>query len=141
MSVLIDNTEDLLTVLKKLDVKVHSVDQLHHLLTTINASYDPESARQKTARLVGMTVPGCMAGAATVTSCVIVAQGHEVTSASVVGLALAWGACALVSVAALMASAIMLGTRRGQVRVDNPPSRPAAYREQGSSGIVKELEI
>ena len=57
MSLLIENTEELLTVVKKLNLKVASVDELRHLLAEINANYNPEAARQKTGKLVGVAVP------------------------------------------------------------------------------------
>ena len=140
MSVMIDNTEELLTVLKKLDVKINSVEELHHLLTTINASYDPETARQKTARQVGVAVPCSAAGAAALTSFFLVLQG-TVTTAGVAVMAVAWGAFALVSVAAVIASAIMLGKSPSPRRMDNPPPRSQNHSERGATGIVKELEI
>jgi hypothetical protein len=141
MSVLIDNTEDLLTLVKKLDLKVNSVEELEYLLTMINSGYDPETARQKTARLVGVAVPCSMAGAAALTSFFLLMPGQAVNANGVAVLAVAWGACALVSVAAVITSAIMLGRRHEQVQPDQSPQRPKNHREPGATGIVKELEI
>jgi hypothetical protein len=141
MSVMIDDTEELLTVLKKLDVKVNSVDELHHLLTTINSSYDPEAARQKTARQIGVAVPCAAAGAAALASFILLAQAQGLSAASVAIMAVVWGAFALVSMAAVIASAIMLGRPRNPRNMDNPPSRSQSHPERGATGIVKELEI
>ena len=72
---MIESTEELLTLLKKMDLKVHSVDELRQLLATINANYNPDAARQKTGKLIGTTVPGFMAGAAAFASFMILGQG------------------------------------------------------------------
>ncbi len=144
MSVMIESTDELLTVLKKLNLKVASMDELRHLLATINAHYNPETARQKTGRLVGVTVPCVMAGAAAVTSFSVLGPqggGNLTSNSQVAALALAWGACALVSTAALLASFLMTSVRRGRTTADNPPERPAFPQEPAVTGITKQLSL
>ncbi|HTU20058.1 MAG TPA: hypothetical protein VMG10_18480 [Gemmataceae bacterium] len=145
MSILIDNTDELLTVLKKLNIKVASVDELRQLLATINASYNPEAARQKTGKLIGVTVPSSMATAAGVTSFFLLEMGQGMmgqgmTSYHVGGLALIWGATALVSTAAVIASAIMTSLRRGnRIGPENTPEHQHRLVEGIATGITNEL--
>jgi hypothetical protein len=136
MSLLIENTDELLTVVKKLNLKVASVDELRHLLAEINANYNPEAARQKTGKLIGVTVPSALAAAAAGTSFFVVATGNGMTPYHVAALALIWGACAFVSFGAVLASAIMTSTRRGgRVAPESTPDRRNLFAE----GITKEL--
>ncbi|MGH7172543.1 MAG: hypothetical protein ACRELG_19870 [Gemmataceae bacterium] len=141
MSVLIDNTDELLTVLKKLNVKVASVDELRQLLATINANYNPEAARQKTGKLIGVTVPSVLATAAAATSFFLLKTGQGVMTSEYVGsLALVWGACALVSVAAILASAIMTSVRRGgRAAPESVADRRNRLGEAIVTGITNEL--
>jgi hypothetical protein len=139
MSLLIDSTDDLLTVIKKLNLKVASVDELRQLLVTINANYNPEAARQKTGKLIGVSVPTCMAIAAGVTSFFLLAPGQEITPFHVGIFALVWGACALVSAAAVIASAIMSSIRRGQASSENAPNHRNMVGERMVTGITNEL--
>jgi hypothetical protein len=138
MSVMIESPEELLTVLKKLNLKVTSVDELRQLLATINAHYNPEAARQKTGKLVGVAVPSGIATAAGITSFFLVGAGQS-SNATVGGLALIWGACALVSTAAVLASAIMTGFRRGNRTSPDGPSNSRYEPREGLTGITKEL--
>jgi hypothetical protein len=142
MSLLIESTEELLTVVKKLNLKVASVDELRHLLAEINASYNPEAARLKTGKLIGVAVPTSMAAAAAVTSFFLVGMSaHEgMTPYHVGALALIWGACAAVSIAAVIASAILSSTRR--VVSSSPLSTPDQRNLHGErivTGITNEL--
>ena len=122
MSVVIDNTEDLMALLKKLDLKVSSVDELRQLLATINANYNPDAARARTGKLVGISVPCVMAGVAGLVSFCIAAAGHDLTPYHVAALASMWGVCGLVSVAALILGFILAGGRRGsRTLTDSPP--------------------
>lgn len=140
MSLSIESTDELLDVLKKLNLKVANVDELRQLLATINANYNAEAARQKTAKLVGVTVPGGMATAAAIASFFLLGGPGPTTSATVGGLALVWGACALVSVAAVLASALMTSARRGgRTPPDGPPLPRRALVDELPTGIVKEL--
>jgi hypothetical protein len=138
MSVVIDNTEDLLALLKKLNVKVTSVDEVRQLLTTVNANYNPDATRQRTGKLVGMGVPGIMAGAGAAVSFFLLLPGHPLTPYHVGVLALVWGAVALVSTAAVLASAIMTSLRRGSTRVNVPPPEPSPLHA-ALTGITNEL--
>lgn len=142
MSLLIENTEELLTVVKKLNLKVASVDELRHLLAEINANYNPEAARLKTGKLIGVAVPSAMASAAGVTSLFLVMEAHGggITPYHVGALALIWGACAVVSTAAVIASAILSGGRRSGAFA--PPSASDQRNRIGErigTGITREL--
>ncbi len=139
MSMMIESTDELLTLLKKMDLKVHSVEELRHLLTSINASYNPDAARQKTGKLISTTVPGFMAGAAAFTSFMLLGSG--VGSSTIGGLAVIWGPVALVSTAAVIAGAVMASSRRGQTIPDNPPERPASRGEPVVTHITRDLPM
>jgi|GEM_PF-3640488 hypothetical protein len=135
MSVMIESTDELLTLLKKLDLKVTSVDELRQLLATINANYNPDVARQKTGRLIGVTVPGYMAAAA---------FGGTFFAAGTGGigsLALIWGAAALVSTAAVISAAIMTSVRRGRTLPDHSPDRSASRGEPVVTHITQDLSV
>lgn len=136
MSVMIETTEELLALLKKLNLKVSSVDELRHLLATINANYNPEAARQKTGQRIGVTVPGYMAGAAAFASWILCASDSTHTTG---GLALIWGAVALVSTAAVIAGAILTGVRRGRTTPEAVPDPKSTFGEELVTGIQKEL--
>jgi anti-sigma factor RsiW len=139
MCVMIENTEELLALLKKMDLKVHSVDELHQLLASINASYNPDAARQKTGRQIGTIVPGVMAGAAAFASFMLLGSG--LGSFTVGGLAVIWGPVALASTAAVIAGAVLASVRRGRTMSDNPPDRPASRQEPVVTHITRELPM
>jgi len=142
MSVAIETTEDLLVLLKKLDVKVTSMDELRSLLMTINANYNPEEARQKTGKLVGITVPTSMAGAAAVTSFFLLGSGDGLTASHVGALALIWSTCAVVSVVALIASFLITGGRRGPTMLDKPPlGNSVTVDERVMAAIGRDLSV
>jgi hypothetical protein len=142
MSLLIENTEELLTVVKKLNLKVANVDELRHLLAEINANYNPEAARLKTAKLIGVAVPSAMASAAAFISLFLVLEAHggNMTPYHVGALALIWGACAVVSTAAVIASAILSGScRRNASAPLSASDQRNMLGERIMTGITKEL--
>ncbi|MHB1426641.1 MAG: hypothetical protein ACYC3I_26060 [Gemmataceae bacterium] len=134
---MIESTEELLTLLKKMNLKVTSVDELSQLLATINANYNPEAARQRTGKLIGTTVPGYMASAASFATFTILGGG--ISPPSVGALALVWGPCALVSVAAVITSAIMTSIRRYPAMPDISSDRLASRGEPVVTNIIREL--
>lgn len=134
MSVIIENTDELLTLLKKMDLKVTSVDELRQLLATINANYNPDEARQKTGKLIGTTVPGYMAGAAAFATFFSAAS-------NVGGLALIWGAVALVSTAAVISAAIMTSVRHSRTMPDKMPDQLASRGGAVVTHITKDLTL
>lgn len=139
MSVMIESAEELLTVLKKMNLKVESVDELRQLMASINASYNPEAARQKTGKLIGTTVPGFMAGAAAFASFMLLGGG--VSSSTIGALAVVWGPVALVSTAAVVAGAVLSGVRRGRAMPDNPPTQSVSREGPVITHITKELPM
>lgn len=137
MSVLIESPEELLAVLKKLNVRIENVDELRHLLTTINASYNPEAMRQKLGRQLGLTVPSVMATAAGITSFFLL--GGQIPH-PIGGLALIWGACTLVSVAGILAGAILTnGRHRSPTLPDSARTRTNALAEEWATAIRGDL--
>jgi hypothetical protein len=139
MSVMIESTEELLALLKKMDLKVHSVDELRQLLASINASYNPEAARQKTGRQIGTVVPGVMAGAAAFASFMLLGAG--LGSFTIGGLAVIWGPVAIVSTAAVISGAVMSSVHRGRTMPDNPPNRAATREGPVVTHITRELPM
>ncbi len=136
MSVMIESTDELLTLLKKMNLKVASVDELRQLLASINASYNPDAARQKTGRMIGTIVPGVLAGAAAFASFMLL--GGPATH-STGGLAVIWGPVALASTAAVIAGAVLSGGRRGRATPDTAPDRAAFRGEPVVTNIIREL--
>ena len=137
MSVMIESTEELLALLKKVDLKVKSVDELRELLATINASYDAEAARQKTGKLIGTAVPGAMAGAAAFASFMLLGGPSSMYTTG--SLAVIWGSVALVCTAAVISAAIMTSVRRGRTMPDKSPDLPASRGEPVVTHITREL--
>lgn len=125
MSLMIESMDELFVLLGKLGLKVTNVEELRDLLTMINAQYNPEAARVRLAKQVGVTVPcglGIVAGI--VTGILTTSAGNSVlVSPHLLGaLAWIWGAVGVVSVSALF-SGLMLGLRRGpRGWTDQPPS-------------------
>src|SRR5690349_15909558 len=130
MSLVIDNLDDLRTFLKHTGVKVTNVEEMKALLAAINANYNPDAARLRVARQMGLTVPSVTTGVAGLTSFFIVGGGpgglrHEGLAA----LCAVWGVVALVSMAAVLASAVMArGGRRPTQAPGAPPQPLKTYR-------------
>jgi hypothetical protein len=143
MSVTIESTDELLTLLKKMELKVKSVDELRQLLASINASYNPDAARQRTGKLIGVTVPSVMAGAAAITSYFLFATSAHLDSVeyTIGSLAVIWGPIALVSTAAVIAGAVLASIRRGRAMPDNVSDRPASRGQPVVSHIIKDLSV
>jgi hypothetical protein len=139
MSLMIETTEELLALLKKMDLKVTSVDELQHLLATINANDNPEATRQKTGRQIGTVVPGAMAGGAAFASFMLLGQG--VSAFTIGGLAVVWGAVAIVSTAAVIAGAVLSGVHRSRTLPETPPNRSASRQGPMVTHITKDLSI
>jgi hypothetical protein len=130
MSLVIDNLDDLRTFLKHTGVKVTNVEEMKALMAAINSNYNPDAARLRVARLMGLTVPSVTTGVAGFTSFFIVGGGpgglrHEGLAA----LCVVWGVVALVSLGALLASAIMArGGRRPAPAAGAAPQSLKTYR-------------
>ncbi len=143
MSVAIETTEELLTLLKKLGVKVTSVDELRSLLLMINANYNPQAARLRTAKLVAISVPCTLGPIAGLVSGVLAESGRSaVVGPYFVGaLAVIWGACALVSAMALIFSLTLIG-RSSRAAEDKPPlSNPAVVDERVIAALGRDLSV
>ena len=143
MSLMIESTDELLQLLKKMDLKVKSVEELHQLLASINANYNPDAARQKTAKLVGTAVPGFMAGAAAFASFMLFGSQNTQTTLpfTVGGLAIIWASMAVVSTAAVICASVMTRGGRGRAMPDNLPDRSASSGEPVVTHITKDLSL
>ncbi len=78
-----------------------------------------------------------MAGAAAFVSFFLVGTG--MTPYTVGGLALVWGAVALVSTASVIAGAVLTSLRRGRTMPDFSPEQQASAREPAVTHIIREL--
>lgn len=144
MSVNIETTEELQHLLRKLGVKIGSVDELRQLLATINANYNPEAARSRIAKLVGISVPCTLGSIAGLVSIVVASASHDaLLSPYFVGaLGLVWGTCALVSVAALIFSFTLVIGRGARAAVDQPPQRKSSDAdERVMSALGRDLSL
>jgi hypothetical protein len=128
MSVVIDNTDDLLALLKKLNLKVNSVEELQQLLSAINAAYNPEAARLRLAKLVGLAVPIVLGGTAGVVTLFLGTHGPDLGHSHVAAIAVAWGVAGLVSLGALLYSFLVLLGRARLPAAVAPPDRPPGRR-------------
>jgi hypothetical protein len=141
MSVSIETTEDLLTLLKKLKVTVANVEDLRGLLASINASYNPQAARVRTAKLVALSVPCGLGAIAGFVSMLLTTASLD--AAYFVGaLALVWGSCALVSVTALVFSFTLLLGRQARSTGDMASaSKPSALEERITTELRHDLSV
>ena len=140
---MIETADELQDLLERLDLKVSSVAELRHLLTTINANYNPQAARARTARQVAISVPCALGGIAGGVSVLLIFSGQELLTGPyfVAALALVWGCCALVSVTALIFSfTLLFGGRKLPVPAQAPTSGKAAtVDEQLATCITPDL--
>jgi len=144
MSVAIETTEELQALLKKLGIKVTSVDELRGLLASINANYNPQAARTRMAKLVGISVPCTLGSIAGFVSMILVATAHGTLIGPyfVGALAVVWVSCALVSVTALIFSFSLLLGRRSSPSADRPPlGKPSAVEQRLATGITPDLSL
>jgi hypothetical protein len=143
MSVMIETTDELLSLLRKLNLKVTSVDELRHLLTTINANYNPQAARLRTTKLVALKVPCSLGGIAGFVSLLLTmaTQGALIGPYFVGALALVWGSCALMSLTALIFSFALL-SRQARAASELPPSGKATrIDERLATAITQDLSL
>ncbi len=134
MSLVIDNLEDLRTFLKHTGVKVTNVEEMKALMAAINANYNPDAARLRVARLMGLTVPCVTAGVAGFTSFFLVGGPGGLRHEGLAALCVVWGVVALVSLGAVLASAIMAcGARRPGQAPGVPPQPLKSYHTDSAA--------
>lgn len=120
MSLVIENLDDLRTFLKHTGVKVSTVEEMKALMAAINANYNPDAARLRVARLLGLVVPGVTTGVAGLVSFWLQVGGPAgLKYEGLAALCVIWGVVALVSMSAVLASAVM-------ARVGRRPPQPGA---------------
>ena len=145
MSVMIETTEELLALVKKTGLKVSSVDELRNLLLLVNANYNPQAARIRTAKLVALGVPCGLGGIAGFISMMLMffaSQSNLAGPYFVGSLALIWGGYALVSVAALVFSFSLLLGRQSQLPTEvPPPSQSSDVDERVMTAFKHDLSL
>lgn len=142
MSVTIETTEELLTLLKKLKVTITNAEELRSLLTTINATYNPQAARIRTAKSVAIWVPCILGAIAGLVSMQLTTPSVLDGSYFVGALALVWGSCALVSVMALIFSFPLLFGRQTRPSVDVPAAnKGSAFEERITTALRHDLSV
>lgn len=144
MSVCIETAEELQTLLRKLGVRVSSVEELHNLLASLNAQYNPQAARIRTAKLVAITVPCSLGGIAGGTSMLLALFAHGLWTSPylVAALAVIWGCVALVSVMALIFGLAVLFGRQTQVGAERPSAKkPSAVEDRVMTAITSDLSV
>jgi hypothetical protein len=134
MSLHVESLDDLRELLKKLHLKVNSVEELRALLVTINATYNPEAARTRAAKLIGIITPCVALGVGGLLSLLLITgslkpsggQVPERMNLVVVGLGITLGIAALTSMVAVVGSLLFLYRRPAARRVDAvvPPLSP-----------------
>jgi hypothetical protein len=131
MSLVIDNVEALQTFLKHTGVKVANVEEAKALLAAINANYNPEAARLRIARLMGLTVPSVTTGVAGLVSVGLAANGLR--NEGLAAMCVIWGVVALVSMSAVLASAIMARGGRRPAQAPGAPQPLKTYRTDSAA--------
>jgi hypothetical protein len=130
MSLQIESLDELKALLKASGLKVNSLEELQNLLAAINANYNPDAARIRVAKLLGVAVPGSLAAAAGVVSVTLAVFSQGLARGAgyaLAALAVMWGVCGVVSIVAISLSAALLGSKRNRPAEGTPaPSRPAA---------------
>jgi formate-dependent nitrite reductase membrane component NrfD len=112
MSMQIEDLDDLKALLKTCKVTVGDIEEMKSLLAAINANYNPDAARVKVAKRMGILVPTIafvVAGAVSV----FLSSGEGIQSRYwLAALAVLWGVTGLVSIIATIFTSIVLLARR-----------------------------
>jgi hypothetical protein len=123
MSLPIDSLDDLKALLKACKLNIANVDDVQGLLRAVNANYNPDAARVRVAKQLGVIVPSVALGAAGGVSFFLV--GTEATSKGPYGLAcfaVMWGVVGLVCMIATIFSCAVLLSRRAAPAPAGPPA-------------------
>jgi hypothetical protein len=110
MSVLINNSEELLHLVRKLGIKINTVGELEQLLKTVNATYNPEADRLRLARQVGLSVPivSCIFAALATGGIVVPGLAGAAGNHQEAAVAVVWGVTCAVSLGALLFSLLVV---------------------------------
>jgi hypothetical protein len=124
MGLEINDINDLQKLLKRIDLKVQSIEELKALLAVVQQPRDPVTAQVETIKKIGHEVPTAVACTGGVVSFLLVFFGSGFGPVAMVGaLAIIWGAVALICVPAILSSMILLGRLQATpaARRDSPP--------------------
>jgi hypothetical protein len=124
MSVQIEDLDDLKSLLKACKLSVGDIEELKSLLAAINANYNPDAARVKVAKRLGIVVPCVAFGIAGGLSYFLTSGENINSSFLVAAFAVLWGVTGLVSMIATIFTGIILLSRRhsGEQRATGPGS-------------------
>jgi hypothetical protein len=127
----IDTIDELKALLKASGLKVEDVDDLQGVLAAVNATYNPDAARVRVAKMIGVQVPCFLAGAVGLVSFMLVVFSDGLSKGAaypMTALAVMWGACAAVSIVAVCVSVGFLVSRRGRQPEADQAAPPAPVR-------------
>src|SRR5262245_60035005 len=113
MSLPIESVEELKNLLKASKLSLDSVEEMKDLIVSINANYNPDAARIRAAKLVGVVVPSVALGAAGLLSFSVLplAKQNLHPGILVAMLGILWGVAGVVSIVAVACSLFFLFLR------------------------------
>ncbi len=124
MSLIIESLDDVRNLVKRLGIKVNTIDELKDLLNAIKSQNDPEAARNRIIKNiagVGVGIPTFLAA--------VVSGGLIMTMTSpnntffapgfyIACLAIIWGVAGIISLASLLFAMVTFGASRRASRLD-----------------------
>src|SRR5262245_36749577 len=124
MSLQIESVEELKNLLKASKLSLNNVEEMKDLIVSINASYNPDAARVRVAKLLGVVVPAVAFGVAGGVSFFVVPTLRDLPAGLLVAiLGILWGVAGLVSLVTVSCSLAFLCLRRPP---QAPPVAPAS---------------
>jgi hypothetical protein len=104
MSIYIETLDELRSLVRKLGIKVESTAELRELIAAVNAQSNPDRARLKTIKVIGVTAAAVPSGGAALATMILLAESAKAGGVSwggLLALAIVWPAVALISTLAL----------------------------------------
>jgi hypothetical protein len=104
MSIYIETLDELRSLVRKLGIKVESIAELRELIAAVNAQSNPDMARLKTLKVIGVVAAVVPPGAAALATMLLFAESAKtggVTWGGLLALAIVWPAVALISTLAV----------------------------------------
>ncbi len=143
MSVDIENLDDLKALLKASKLNINDVEDLQRLLSAINANYNPDAARVKVAKRIGVVVPCVALVMAAGVSCFVVWGGglSEKSPWALASLAVMWGVAGVVTILCTIFSSLTLMVRKPAAEA-RPAARPgplaSAFNDRATNVMLPE---